>query len=467
MSESLLSVGLDVGTTTTQLVLSRLEIVNQAGSFAVPQMQITDRQILYRGPVHFTPLKNDQLVDGDAIKDLVEREYAQAGIEKSQVDTGAIIITGETSRKENAAAVLAALSGFAGDFVAATAGPHLESVLAAKGAGAVELSEKTGLPVLHMDIGGGTSNLALIRNGQILNTGCLNVGGRLIKRTPDGKISYVSPVLRGITGLQKGDCPQPGQLEGIAGVLVTALEMAAGLRPATQLLDSLMTREAGDTWTIPEETCMLSFSGGVADCMEKQYKPGQFGDMGVELGQAIRESRLCRGQYALGVETIRATVIGAGSHSAQLSGSTVFCEDVTLPVRNLPVVAFTWQEQDDPGLPGLIRQRIRQQDEALVILSFPGYAGASYGQITVLAEKLAAACRGGPVYVCLEADMAKALGQKLRLLLPPNTPCLCIDRVQLQQGSYLDVGKPVGPALPVVVKTLVLEGRKSHGPGEN
>ena len=138
MAESLLSVGVDVGTTTTQLILSEIRVANRASGFAVPELEITDRRVTYRSPVHFTPLLSGELVDGEGIREIVAREYAQAGIHRGQVDTGAIIITGETSRKENAAAVLAALSEFAGDFVVATAGPDLESVLAAKGAGAVE-----------------------------------------------------------------------------------------------------------------------------------------------------------------------------------------------------------------------------------------------------------------------------------------------------------------------------------------
>ena len=170
MSESLLSVGLDVGTTSTQLVVSRLTVENRASSFAVPEMDITQRDILYESPVYFTPLLGETLVDGEGVGKIVEAEYKAAGIRREDVDTGAIIITGETSRKENARAVLDALSDYAGDFVVATAGPDLESVLAAKGAGAVAYSRETGKTVLHMDIGGGTSNLALIRDGKILRT---------------------------------------------------------------------------------------------------------------------------------------------------------------------------------------------------------------------------------------------------------------------------------------------------------
>lgn len=461
MSDTLLSVGLDVGTTTTQLVLSRLTVKNLAGSFAVPEMEITDRQIIYRSPVHFTPLLDENRVDGDKIRELVTREYEKAGISRQDVNTGAIIITGETSRKENAQAVLQALSGFAGDFVAATAGPDLESVLAAKGAGATEYSLHTGKGVLHMDIGGGTSNLALIENGQIIQTGCLNVGGRLLKRTEGGKVSYLSPVVRELTDIKEGQIPDKSQIADLAEKLAAGLEMAAGLRPKTQLLSKLLTREVGHPWKIPEGELTISFSGGVADCIEMPYEAERFGDMGGALGAAIRKSLLCRGQYMLGKETIRATVIGAGSHSARLSGSTVFYRGVNLPLKNLPVAVFSLQEQDAQELPQLIRQRMQQADGPLVVLSMPGYSSVSYDQVKTLADRILQGADGKAVFVCLEADMAKALGQQLCLKTGGNTPCLCIDRVRLAPESYLDVGSPVGPALPVVIKTLVLEARRS------
>ena len=457
MSE-LLSVGLDVGTTTTQLIVSKLTVENRASGFVVPEMQISDRQVVYQSTVYFTPLMGECLVDGEGVRAIVEQEYKAAGITKTDVDTGAVIITGETSRKENARAVLHALSDYAGEFVVATAGPELESVLAAKGAGADRLSVQTGKPVLHMDIGGGTSNLALLEDGKVTATGCLNVGGRLVKTDSGGKVTYVSPVLQGLTDLQPGDYPAPGQLEGIAQILVCALEMAAGLRPATELLEKLMTEEAGTSRLPPKQGCVISFSGGVADCIDTACRPGAFGDMGVELGQAIKKSRLCQGEYALGSNTIRATVIGAGCHSAQLSGSTVFYQNVTLPLKNLPVAVFTPQEQTSDALPGLIAERLSRFDSDTVVLALPGCNGG-YGQLADLAAKIVRGTAGKPVFVCLEADMAKALGQKLSLLLP-GASCLCIDRVKLRTESFLDIGMPVGPALPVVVKTLVLQNNQ-------
>ena len=456
MSEKLLSVGLDVGTTTTQLIVSELTVQNEASSFAVPQMQITSRKIRYQSPVYFTPLVGQELVDGAAVRKIVTAEYEKAGISRETVDTGAIIITGETSRKENAQAVLSALSDLAGEFVVATAGPDLESVLAAKGAGAVDYSQATGKTLLHIDIGGGTSNMALICEGVIVQTGCLNVGGRLIKQRKDGRIEYVSPVLSGLTDLRQGDYPEPVQVEAVAQILVHALEMAAGLRTPTSLLEKLTTRQTITKWRVPTKDVVISFSGGVADCIESAHEPNAFGDIGPILGQAIAKSRLCQGAYMLGKQTIRATVIGAGCHSAQLSGSTVFSSGVALPVKNLPVAVFTKQEQDSSQLPELIAQRIRQKDADKVVLALPGDESPTYEKIDKLASAIAQGVSNGGVYICLQADMAKALGHKLRLKLPQNTPILCIDSVQLHDECFLDVGAAVGPAMPVVVKTLIL-----------
>lgn len=456
--DKLISVGLDVGTTTTQLILSELTVENRGGAFSVPEMVISQRNIRYQSPAIFTPLLSGELVDGQAIARWVERQYAAAGIAKGQVDTGAVIITGETSRKENAKAVLHHLSGFAGEFVVATAGPDLESVLAAKGAGAVQYSAQTGKSVLHMDIGGGTSNLAYIENGQIICTGCLNVGGRLVKFDSTGKINYLSPVLDGLTDLRVGDIPTENQLKNMTDLLTQALQMAAGLTLPTELLQRLTTRETTQTWRC-QKPDLISFSGGVADCIESEKPSFAYGDIGVLLGKAIRQSALCKHPYRLGEQTLRATVIGAGCHSTQLSGSTVFYADVELPKKNLPVAVlpFPVTVQD-------VQNAYLGQDSQTVALTIPGCPAMSYSGVKELAKVLVSGSGGREILVCLQRDLAKALGQCIRLL-QPHRPCLCIDGVVLQNESFLDIGAPVGPALPVVIKTLVLQAEGKNGTG--
>ena len=441
MSEGLVSLGLDVGTSTTSLVISRLEVENKAGSFSVPELAITRREVIWESPVYLTPLLGQDRVDSGKIRELVAENYEKAGITREQVDTGAIIITGESSRKENAAQVLRELSGFAGEFVVATAGPDLESVLAAKGAGAVEYSAKTGKRVLHFDIGGGTSNFCLIEDGNIVRTGCLNVGGRLVKYDKDHKITYISPVLRGLTSLKVGDFIEKEQADNVARLLAQVLEMGAGLREKTELYEAMTTKEVRATQAPVGQSGVISFSGGVADCVGTDFPWDRFGDLGPSLGRAIRESRLCRGEFMLGQETIRATVIGAGCHSTQLSGSTVFHRNVEFPLKNLTVVTkiSDLEKLDSPG-----------------VLALEGIPSPSYAQVQVLADEIAEKVKP-PVYVAVEADMAKALGHALILRLGMEAQVLCIDRVKLTQGDYLDVGTPMGPAIPVVIKTLILQ----------
>ena len=158
----LLSVGIDIGTTTTQLVFSHLTVQNESPAFTVPHFAITKKDVLYRSEIDFTPLLSDTVIDTEGIRKIVDGEYAASGFHREDVQTGAVIITGETARKENAAEVLRALSGYAGDFVVATAGPALESVLAGKGSGAQKFSQEHQCAVLNFDIGGGTTNLALL-----------------------------------------------------------------------------------------------------------------------------------------------------------------------------------------------------------------------------------------------------------------------------------------------------------------
>lgn len=466
MSEAILSVGIDLGTSTTQMIVSRLRMQNTAAPFTIPRMEITDREILYKSPVHFTPLLSADTLDAGAIQSIVAEEYRRADIRPQDVETGAVIITGETARKENARQVLAALSDFAGDFVVATAGPALESVLAARGAGADQYARACRRHVLHMDIGGGTSNLALYGpDGQLLDTGCLNVGGRLMKFDSEGVVTYLSPVLAEVSPLKPGDRAAPETLEPVLRRMVQALEEAAGLAPPTDCLTHFITDK---TVKLPQAPLVLSFSGGVADLIgtgEEDWL--RYGDLGVLLGQAIAASGLWQGAHTLGRETIRATVVGAGSYATELSGSTIAYTGVEFPLQNLPVLTVTEREEAAP--PEALAQAIAEKltlfpPDSPVALALRGQVSPPYGEIIRLAEGIARGLEpvrraGHPLVVTLEQDMGKALGQAIASHLPQPRRLVCLDGLHVPEGSYLDIAAPVGggAALPVVVKTLAFQ----------
>ena len=466
MGEQLLSVGIDIGTSTTQLILSRLTLENRAAPFTVPRVAISDREVLYRSGIHFTPLLSDTVIDAAGVRDIVAEEYRKSGFSPHQVDTGAVIITGETARKENAREVLSALSEFAGDFVVATAGPDLESILAARGAGADEYSQEHHTTVLHFDIGGGTANLAKYAHGELTATGCLDVGGRLIKLDGGGRVTYVSPVFvrAGCPAPQVGEAATPEGLRPVIQTMVEALEQAAGLRPGRDRLDAFLTQ--GTSWT-PEPVPVVSFSGGVADCIDKPPENWlAFGDIGVLLGQAIASSSAFRqvGRFQ-GGETIRATVVGAGSHATDLSGSTIFYRDIPFPLKSIPILKLTAQEETGSAeeLSTAIRDKLGwyadQGGLVQLALALRGEQNPSYARIQALArgivDGLEPLCQAGFVpIVAVEADQAKVLGQAMAALV--SGPLLCLDGVGMDNGDYIDIGAPVagGSVLPIVIKTL-------------
>ena len=466
--QDLISLGLDIGTSTTQLVFSRLHIANRAGAWAVPELVIDRRELLYESPVRFTPLRSDTVIDAEAIRALVDEEYRAAGMDKAQVKTGAVIITGETARKENAAQVLQALSGCAGDFVVATAGADLESRLAARGAGADQYAAQHRCPLIHIDIGGGTSNFAVFDGEQLLDVGCLNVGGRLVKLDEAGTVTYVSPVLRGLCTLQPGQRPAQAELEAVAALLARALEQAAGLAAPEDIPPQLITTRLP---TLPMGQAVLSFSGGVGALLEQPeaHPPLEFGDLGVLLARAIARSRLMQGPVRLCPDAIRATVIGAGSHTTQLSGSTIVLQDVRLPLRSIPVVCLPPEQAALPPeqLARAIEDRVAAMaDESgpqTVALALDGEPSPSFARICQLARGIAAGlqaqrARGEPMIVLTRCDMAKALGHAILCELDAPAPLACLDGLSPGPGSYLDLCEPVpgASALPVVIKTLIL-----------
>ncbi len=472
MQEELLSVGIDLGTSTTQLIFSRLLIENMASNYAVPRMEITKKEIQYKSEIYFTPLINQNTIDFVGVKKIVQKEYERAGIRKEEIDTGAVIITGETARKENAREVVNALSGFAGDFVVATAGPDLESVISGKGAGTDVYSREHRITAVNIDIGGGTSNLAMFRQGETIDTGCLDVGGRLIKIDKETRrITYIAPKLQKIIeaegfALAVGSKPEQSSLNRLLDILTQALEQSVGLREDCKYYDLLITNKG---LALKDKIDGISFSGGVAAVI---YHPGeyteefQFGDIGILLAEHICQSRLFgQMQTIQSTETIRATVVGAGSHTTEISGSTITYTDSDFPIKNLPVLKLTTEEEQQGMMAAAIKRKIKwfSQDGELqqIALALEGERNPSFYRIQDYAKELleglsASMDSGMKAIVITREDMAKVLGQTMHAMLGGSGKIICLDGIRLGEGDYIDIGKPAvgGSVLPVVVKTL-------------
>ncbi|EGO8142680.1 ethanolamine ammonia-lyase reactivating factor EutA [Enterococcus faecalis] len=469
--ETLLTVGIDLGTSTTQLVLSELTVENFASAFTVPRISISDKKVIYRSDIIFTPLLNQSEIDAEPIKAFVAEQYRQAGIHKQDIQMGAVIITGETARKSNANNVLRALSGYAGDFVVATAGPDLESIIAGKGASAQTYSETKRRPVVNLDIGGGTTNLAVFKDGEVIDTACFDIGGRLIKLDQQQKITYIAPKIqeiinkKGLT-LHLGDQATEQNLLPIISELVAVLENSIGLGTQSPFYQLLVTNHP---LRKGEELPIVTFSGGVADCLNTtSTNLFKYGDIGLLLGKYLRKSLIFSEKEVLeSAETIRATVVGAGSHTAEISGSTIAYREQILPVKNIPILKLA--QEDETLTVTELGQRIQEklnwhriEETPQIALAIRGMSNPTFADIqrygqgiveglaSLVAEQI-------PIIVMVDEDMAKALGHALSAHLPKDYPFICLDSVKVENGDYVDIGLPVaeGAVLPVIVKTLV------------
>lgn len=473
MREEILSVGIDIGTSTTQLIFSKLIIENRASEYAVPRIDIAEKKVVYRSKIYFTPLLSQTLIDTEKVKQLISDEYRRAGISPKDLKTGAVIITGETARKQNANSVLEALSDMAGDFVVATAGPDLESVLSAKGAGADKLSEEHRDVTANIDIGGGTSNIAFFQKGELKGTCCLDIGGRLI-RVEEGRITYIYPGIQKLAEkhqirIEEGDRADEKVLYRICEYMASQLAMALYTVEEDSIHKSMYTNEGAPLPKNPKITS-VTFSGGVADCVYNKEEGNifKYGDIGVLLGKAVKNNSSLQGlKIYPAAETIRATVVGAGTHTTNVSGSTISYTDGKLPIKNIPVLKVSAEEEQEPSkFLEAIRNRLflyKTDDETeQVAIAFSGSYHTSFQQIQELAKLIAEGAgeiiQGPyPLILVIENDIAKVLGNAVNVLLERKKDVICIDGIHAGNGDYIDIGAPVadGRVVPVVTKTLI------------
>ncbi|MGB7983145.1 MAG: ethanolamine ammonia-lyase reactivating factor EutA [Candidatus Nanopelagicales bacterium] len=467
-----LSVGIDVGTTTTQVVFSRLVLHDVARPGQVPRIQVDEKSVVHRSEVHVTPLSAPDEVDAAALAELVRREYEIAGVSPGSIGTGAVIITGETARTRNADAILQALSAGAGDFVVTIAGPNAEAQIAGRGSGAARWSAQHYEQVTTVDIGGGTSNAAVFKVGRHLCSSGIAVGGRQVEIDQTGRVLRVAPPGRSIIedlGLQV----QEGSVATIAALREVCDVMA-------ELIVDLATGQEvrvgrGVQLTPPLDGTQASSSvfltGGIGACYYERTPAttiaeiARFGDVGPLLADSLHHNeRLARMTLRKPPETLQATVLGAASQTVTLSGSTIWVDRGLLPLRNVPVLR--------PAMPGrgggpsfaaavgAARARWDLDDDvqAAIVVDLPGELG--YPALQSVAAEIVefhdAGHRERPLVLVLQQDYAQVLGQTLQSVRP-GLPLIAIDQVGLGEGDFIDIGLPVldGRAVPLSIKTLV------------
>jgi ethanolamine utilization protein EutA len=481
---SLTSVGIDIGSSGTQVIFSRLNL-RRMGEELSSRYFVVSRETLYQSPVSLTPYSSDELIDDAALAAIIDGAFEAAKLHPDDIDAGVVILTGEALRRENAQAIADLLAEQRGEFVCAGAGHHMESMLAAFGSGAARVSHDSGKRILNVDIGGGTTKLALVDRGKVLATAALHVGGRLQVVDENMRIVRLDPAGRHLASkagfdFRRGDAVEPAAMERIADWMADAIVAALRMRPLPAEIQGLfLTEPLPDLGDIDG----VMFSGGVAEYLY-QRESRDFGDLGRLLGSTLRR-KIDAGALPWPLlppgECIRATALGASEYSVQLSGNTTYVSapGVLLPRKNLQVLqpSYSCADPIDPDRVAMaIHEHFKAFDlvegesEAALALRWEGapsherLAALALGIRRGLANTIA---KGMPLYVMVDGDIAQTLGALLRDELDVKSEILVIDGVVLWDFDYIDLGRIRMPSqtVPVTVKSLVFseDPRAPHG----
>ncbi len=464
------SVGIDIGSTTTQLVFSRLALgfVEEKHKY-----DIVEREITHLSEISLTPFDDAYDIDIEGLSKILSTAYEDAGYSPDDIDTGAIIITGVAALRHNAERILNLFADQMGRFVCATAGPNYEAVLAAHGSGAVGLSDRGLKTVMNVDVGGGTTKIAVVRKGEIIDTAALYVGARHIVLDGDGRALRVERPAE-IVAEADGFKLAPGQVvtekrqRALASTLADCLFQVISNGDLSPLTERLMQTPPLRFNGKPD---LVVFSGGVSEYIYG-YETRSFGDIGIVLGEEIRKRM--REMDTLVVEPaerIRATVIGESQYTLQVSGTTnLISSPDLLPMRNLPVVAplFASSILTQEEIVDEIRKAIEMHDLDVTIDPFAiafrrsVINQPSYKLMKKLSEAVITALRGkekigGTVVLVFEADIGMGIGRVIQEEVAPGLNLISIDEIKLGDFNYVDIGEPTGDRgfIPVIIKSLV------------
>ncbi len=465
----ILSVGVDVGSATSHLVFSNLLLKRDELSDS-RRFLIQERNVIYEGRIITTPLLDNDRIDIHKLTDFLKAEYKRAGIDPADVQTGAVVVTGETAKKDNARQIAEALSKDAGKFVAATAGPNFESLIAAMGSGATNRSKDYNKTILSCDIGGGTSNIAISKNGEIISTSCVSVGTILLGVNAEGKIWRIDkPAMKVMEHIglsyKIGDQIPKEDIERIATKFAEALIEVITGPASSSLAKQLMVTNDLD---FPDRIDEYSFSGGVAELI--YGRNGNYNDIGQILADKIKSLTFKLASPVIEpVNKIRATVIGAGAYSLSISGSSGFMDDkLIFPIKNVPVIRVD-VERSKLSVEHVISQiniSFQRYDlnegEEIVALYFKDPVRASYPKLELFAKAIEAALTNSiekkiPIILIFEKDIACSVGNVIRRETGLKTNLLSLDELILEEGDWIDIGEPLvaGQVFPVTVKSLV------------
>jgi ethanolamine utilization protein EutA len=470
-------VGLDFGTTTSSAVVAAARLTRAAATGRVELDQVREH---YRSPMIFTPLDKHDRLDMAQVEAHLDAWLAAGDVRPAEVFGGGALLTGLTAQRDNAAALVSLIRRRLGNALVATADdPCLESWLAFMGSCAGLSRAHPEQAILNLDIGGGTTNLALGRAGEVLRTGCLFVGARHIQVVPGGyrivKLSRYARSLLDHLGVGKGpgDCLREAEVVAVLDFYLGLLEAAAAgaaeqfAAPVARLHEQVPFRLPAGVGDPP-----VTFSGGVGELVYAHLRgepwppTTHYGDLGIDLARRIVGSPLgacAKPQAAL--LSGRATVYGLLRHSTEVSGSTLFLpRPEILPLADVPILGRLSSASDDAELRELLALVRRSARGGCLRVSVGGQGAAA---VRGLGQRIARGLRevafpaARPLVFLVRENVGKILGHYVTEWGARPLNLVVIDEVTPRDAQYVHLGAPRDQVVPVSFYGLNAQGDSS------
>ncbi|HTF15195.1 MAG TPA: ethanolamine ammonia-lyase reactivating factor EutA [Burkholderiales bacterium] len=481
----LISVGVDIGSSTSHLVFSRLVLERLDNRYVV-----CERNVVHESEVLLTPFignaADDTTIDAAALGAFIDTQYARARVDPKAIDTGALILTGVAVRRSNARAIGELFASQAGKFVSVSAGDALEATLAAFGSGSAARSIRESARVMNADIGGGTSKIAVCEAGDVVEMTAADIGARIVSFDSEGRVKRIEEAGRRFAAevglvLEIGAKPDATLLSAMVERMAERLFEVMS-RPVLRAETNALLRL--DPLRNERKPGAITFSGGVSEYIYG-HESRAFGDLGPAFARAILERVEAWGpRVEPSDEGIRATVIGASQYTIQVSGSTIFvAPQSVLPLRNVPVVTPNLPLDDDMldirKIAAAVQTALRRLDlhegEQTVALCYRWRNSATFARLDAFCKGVSAGLaklldRGLPLVLVGDGDVGGLIGIHCREEARLPNPIVSIDGIALKEFDFIDIGAllETSGAVPVVIKSLVFPasaavGRKTAG----
>jgi ethanolamine utilization protein EutA len=458
-------VGLDFGTTTSRAIVAAARLAQNA---VTGRQELTDLHELFRSEPVFTPF-TDEGLDIDRLRESLDQWLAAGQEAGEEIFGGGALVTGLAAQAQNVAVLVDLIRSRCGDaFVALAGDPCLEAWVAFHASAAAISRAHPERCVVNLDIGGGTTNMALGKNGEVVRTGSLFIGARHVQVVPGTyritKLSHCAQRLFEHLDITRkpGDSLKEAEVAAILDFYLDLLESAlVGRKEVFHDPIRRLHQQAPFESPVNLADAIVTVSGGVGELVYAQLSGAplpsttSFGDLGIDLARRILASSTLAPTLGTFVPASagRATVYGLLRHATQISGSTLFLPDPTLlPLRQVPIFGRLTGHSTEDEIRDTLHAVRRSPSGGCIAVSIENVSAAAvaaFGSRMARALKAVGFPANRPLVLLVQENVGKALGHYVTEWGNLPLQIVVVDEIVIREARFVQIGARHNQIVPI------------------